>query len=474
MNKVLICLFILVSLASVSVVDGRRAARGRGRRGARNRKRHKAPRKARKQKSSDDVKDPTSRDIDPVFRHGLTIPMEQSFDHWLFGGSTVMTDRMARLTPHAQDRGGWLFNRHPLQSESFEVEVDLQVFSEPHFGGDGMAIWFLDPVMEAQLSYSFRGPIFGMVSDFKGVGLLIDVYDNNLLRDNPGIYVLTNFEGQDREWDIESDFKNTMWTKTPAHTPGHEAKRTNAYYKAHQCVAELRNTGRASKLMIKYVENILHVYVNVNQKAKIGSYKFCLAVEMPRDQTLTGKHVALTAATGQVADNHDILRITTKYLGANPELFDDTQLPELDHEHSTQHRFFQINILPPLLLFATALLLTGLGGGLVFLIVSSKGVDEFMVLPNLNTLLKPYYAAQALALLVCFFTEYYYFCFAHLLVFGSHVYKFVNKTAYFNHKSLREGALVLPVPLPAHWELYVSEVIYVMMLLCRLVELFFD
>ena len=76
---------------------------------------------------------------------------------------------------------------------------------------------------------------------------------------------------------------------------------------AYKCVADIRNTGKVSKILVKFLHRILHVYIDNNEGQ---GYKFCLAVQL--DEDYKDHHMAFTAATGQVADNHDILEITTR------------------------------------------------------------------------------------------------------------------------------------------------------------------
>jgi hypothetical protein len=38
---------------------------------------------------------------------------------------------------------------------------------------------------------ALNGPIFGMKNEFKGFGVMFDVYDNDNRRNNPSVFVLT-------------------------------------------------------------------------------------------------------------------------------------------------------------------------------------------------------------------------------------------------------------------------------------------
>lgn len=266
--------------------------------------------------------DPVSYAHPPESHHSLHPPLDKSQVYWNFGGSTVVTRKLIRLTPDTQDRKGWLWNEYPIESENWEFEVNFEVYSNPHFGGDGFAFWILsgdqDPTFSTEPDV-LNGPIMGMKEDFAGVGVIFDVYDNDNKRNNPSIFVLENMAGEDTQFNHDNDFEDNMVKSTPDVVPGHVGEDSTAY-RAHKCVADFRNTGKGSKFLVKFLHKVLHVYVDA-QEGK--GYKFCLAVELP-DVSFVDYHIAFTAATGQVADTHDIKSITGRYLADSDEDFDDS------------------------------------------------------------------------------------------------------------------------------------------------------
>lgn len=210
------------------------------------------------------------------------------------------------------------FPSRPQESDNFELEVEFNVYSKPHFGGDGFGIWFLsadqDPSTDAQ-SQTLVGPLFGMRADFKGVGVLFDIYDNDNQRNNPAVFVVQNHEGP-FPYSHDTDFEHDMVKRTPPPPPGVSAR---DHYEAYKCVAEYRNRGQPSSVLLKYINNAMHVYLNTEDGQ---GWRFCLAVELARPPKLPAKkksylrdsHLTFSAATGQVADNIDIHSITLRYL----------------------------------------------------------------------------------------------------------------------------------------------------------------
>jgi len=200
------------------------------------------------------------------------------------------------------------------------VEFKVKVYSKPHFGGDGLAFWVLtgdhDPTFPSEPD-SLNGPVFGLKSDFTGFGVVIDVYDNDNRRNNPAVYVLKNFD-DDAEiaWDGDNDYAANMVTDTVVSPLSKNGKSD------HSCVADVRNLGRDMSVLVKYLHKTLHVYINTDDGS---NWKYCLSVTL-EDQSFVESHFAFTAATGQVADNHEITSITTRYLSEDDVDVDDDLL----------------------------------------------------------------------------------------------------------------------------------------------------
>jgi len=181
-----------------------------------------------------------------------------------------------------------------------------------------MAFWVISSQQDPSYTNAqeISGPIFGMRSDFNGFGVIIDVYDNDNRRNNPSVYVLANLDGKKSTWNHDDDFSSDLYTKVPEDEDPNSPK-------SFRCVVDVRNSGKPARLLVKLLRNILHVYADTADGA---GFKFCLAVEFPR--TFEDYHIAFTAATGQVADNHDIIDVTTKYL-QDADQVDDSALSQL-------------------------------------------------------------------------------------------------------------------------------------------------
>lgn len=258
--------------------------------------------------------------------HSLSRPFDSSSVYWQFGGATVLTDKLVRLTPATQSRSGWLWNDYPLTSTDWEVELEFKCGPDANIGGDGFALWALDGSFDMTNQNLLNGPLFGASERFKGFGIIFDTYDNDAKRDNPTVFVLQN-DGERFQYNHDNDFENDM-------------VRDETY----KCTSDIRNSQRPVKALIRFLDNTVHVYMDTSEakkappknsryasrrRSKEDNYKFCLSVNLG-DKVNGTLHLALTALTGQVADVHDIYAITTRYLDDTDAIIDDAMLERVD------------------------------------------------------------------------------------------------------------------------------------------------
>ena len=361
--------------------------------------------------------------------HSLHAPLDKTAVYWNYGGSTVLTQSHIRLTPTTQDRRGWLWNEYPLEAANWEVEWVVEVTSKPHFGGDGMCMWVLapmdDPSLIATRSDALEGPIFGMKTDFKGLGVCLDVYDNDSKRNNPTLFVLEQTRDSPvPQWHHDTDFEEDMVTDKPTSLSLH----SDPAYTGHKCIAEVRNTGRYSRILAKLLHGVLHVYVDTSDSAQ---YKFCLAVNV------RGKykdhHLAFTAATGGVADNYDLREITTRYLKEEDKEFDDGQLGRLKTGSSGGWGTRGSSLF--------WLLVNGVSAGLIGVValqlwtyhsLLTDRIDLVTICQRINPFILPHYAAHAALFLLLLFSASWWAAVANLPALGWKGWEFAKKAWLFS------------------------------------------
>lgn len=377
-----------------------------------------------------------STQYDPEAHHSLHTPLDKSLVYWNFGGSTVLTKHLIRLTPSTQDRRGWLWNEYPLESTNWEVEFKLEVFSKPHFGGDGFAFWVLAGEQDPSFTQSpdaLSGPLFGMKQDFKGFGVVVDVYDNDNRRNNPSVFVLSNPAPKDGAgsripvYNHDNDYEDDMVKTLPsADDLGGIAPGTGAF----KCVADIRNTGKVSRMLVKFLHRVLHVYIDNSEGA---GYKFCLAVKLNDD--FKDHHLAFTAATGQVADNHDIMEITTRYLKSSDRDFDDASLAAINDSGSHHSSWFTLYWLVQ----------TALQGAVLGIVawqlhtyhtLQAQRIDLVQVCARLNPLVLPHYGLHALLTVFMLLGGCWWSFLLHAPLVGWRAYEFAKKGFLFSPANL--------------------------------------
>eukprot|EP01027_Heterolobosea_sp_BB2_P017124 GEZU01024293.1.p1 GENE.GEZU01024293.1~~GEZU01024293.1.p1 ORF type:complete len:528 (+),score=140.71 GEZU01024293.1:92-1675(+) len=200
---------------------------------------------------------------------------------WDYGGSAVATEEMVRLVPAIRSRAGWIWNTEPVQFDNWEVELEFRIHNTRSPGADGMAFWLVKDRSNVE------GSLYGMVPDFDGIGVVFDTYDNDAKRDNPRVVAIKN-DGSAKEWDIPNDLQRDQLAS---------------------CMSYFRNTKEHVKAKITYNQNVLQVMLDTDNS---GNFQYCLSVD--NLVVSRGYYFGVTAATGGLADYHDLFRFSTRDL----------------------------------------------------------------------------------------------------------------------------------------------------------------
>ena len=191
----------------------------------------------------------------------------------------------------------------------------------------------MNPTLHKEVDF-LSGPIVGLRTNFEGFGLIFDTYDNDNQRDNPTVFAIKNFQddGQpppDFRFNHNSDFVQDMIHESPGRT--------------YKCTVDYRNTmtlsaGASFRVLARYQHKVLHVYVD---KGDGQGYQFCLNVNLVLPVKFQNRmHLAMTALTGQLADQHDIQAISTRYLDAKDAEIQDSALRHVDDSGSWAGAYF--------------------------------------------------------------------------------------------------------------------------------------
>ena len=200
-----------------------------------------------------------------------------------FGGTTIIrADQYIRLTSSQPSQAGWIFSRVPLTATNWEVEFEFKVHGTGNLFGDGMAMWVTKSRAE-------MGPVFGMKDQFEGLGLFFDTYKNN----RPGVvfpYVMAMIGDGQMTYDQANDGKANELAGCSARG--------------------FRNADIPTKAKVTYFQDkeltVDLIYKNEDEWTR------CFQIKDVKLPSVT--YLGFSAETGELSDNHDIIKVETKNL----------------------------------------------------------------------------------------------------------------------------------------------------------------
>jgi len=208
-----------------------------------------------------------------VFKDG-TVPF------WEHSGSTICTNDQIRITPSIRSQKGRIWSKATMSSDNWEIEVTMRVNGRGRVGADGMAIWYTETI-------GTEGPVFGSNDHWKGLGIFLDSFDNDAQQNNPYILIMTN-DG----------------------TKSYDHNRDGITQQLGGCLRDFRNKPFPIGLKIEYNKRVLTVYYHNGLSENDNQYQeICARVEnvdLPKNG-----HFGISAATGGLADDHDVLTFNT-------------------------------------------------------------------------------------------------------------------------------------------------------------------
>ncbi|XP_076165423.1 vesicular integral-membrane protein VIP36 isoform X2 [Ptiloglossa arizonensis] len=210
--------------------------------------------------------------IRPYQGSGTTVP------YWDYSGSTMVTNNYIRLTSDVQSKQGVIWNSVPCHVRNWEIQVHFKVHGKgTELFGDGFVIWYAKERMQ-------MGPVFGNQDYFQGLAIILDTYSNHYVPHNhqhPYISAMVN--NGSLHYDHDSDGTHTQLAG---------------------CEAKFRNLEHDTHIVVRYERDTLTVSTDFANKAV---WKECFSV---KDIKLpTGYYFGISATTGDLSDNHDILSI---------------------------------------------------------------------------------------------------------------------------------------------------------------------
>lgn len=124
-----------------------------------------------------------SPSVSPIELQYLNLPPflnnKNEFDHYVNGGNMLLSRSAdyVRLVRDQPRQNGYLFSKATISANdlsAIEATIEFKIHGEQEKQGvigDGMALWFTTEQLQ-------QGDVFGMQSNYNGLGLFIDTYKN--------------------------------------------------------------------------------------------------------------------------------------------------------------------------------------------------------------------------------------------------------------------------------------------------------
>lgn len=200
--------------------------------------------------------------------------------NWELLGSTLASDDYLRLTPDEQSHQGAIWNRIPCLVRDWEIHISFKVHGQgTRLYGDGFAFWYSQH--RSQL-----GDIFGSPDQFSGLGVFFDTYANQ------------NGEHAHEHPYISAQVNNGSLA--------YDHDRDGTHSEVGGCTSYFRGIEGDSYVAIRYLGTEKRLTAQFDVEGQ-GKWQECFDIE---DVHLpTGYFFGLSAATGDLSDNHDIVSV---------------------------------------------------------------------------------------------------------------------------------------------------------------------
>jgi len=215
------------------------------------------------------------------FKGPHIVQKDNSIPFWEYSGSALASPDQVRVTPSLRSKKGAVWAKSPTTFDFWEVEVAIRVTGRGRIGADGMALWYTN-------DRGTEGEVYGSSDEWKGVGVFFDSFDNDGLQNNPYIMVMVN--------DGTKKFHHQ--------TDGRDQQIAG-------CLKDFRNKPFPVKAKLEYWKNVITLSIS-NGLSKEDNYEICVRAEnifLPQRG-----HFGMSAATGGLADDHDVISIATHSL----------------------------------------------------------------------------------------------------------------------------------------------------------------
>lgn len=211
-------------------------------------------------------------------------------NNFKFGGDAVVKENFVRIVPDKQSKRGWIMGGEIIKEDDFTIYARFRISGKgKSLFGDGLGIW----VTQKQRPRFEPGFIMGSTNEFTGFGILFDTF--------------RNMEADHVHKDISLVVGNGAPIQLDMERPGCEAK-----YRYWQEREDFSASESESRAKITLVGNTVSVEIDI-----VGDNKWTHCLNANLDQVMSlpdgwkeNLRFSLSASTGALADNHDIIEFT--------------------------------------------------------------------------------------------------------------------------------------------------------------------
>ncbi|XP_066270184.1 protein ERGIC-53-like [Branchiostoma lanceolatum] len=194
---------------------------------------------------------------------------------WDYSGHSIASDEQVRITPSLRSKRGSVWSTYINGHDHWYIEVTIRVTGRGRIGADGLAIWYTK-------TRGLDGPVYGSSDRWNGVGVFFDSFDNDNQHNNPYVLVMQN-DG----------------TKSYNHANDGLTQQLGG------CLRDFRNKPYPVRAKLEYYQNRLTLWYNNGMTPNKDEYELCMQTHNIHLEK--GGFFGVSAATGGLADDHDVL-----------------------------------------------------------------------------------------------------------------------------------------------------------------------
>lgn len=217
----------------------------------------------------------------------------------------IASSESVRVAPSLRSQKGAIWTKERTNFDWWEIDVAFRVSGRGRIGADGLALWFVTEKGD------YNGEVFGSSDKWTGLGIFFDSFDNDNKHNNP--YIMAVINDGNKNFDHQND-------------GGQQA--------LAGCLRDFRNKPFPTRARIEYYQNVLTVLFHSGMTTNDQDYEMCLRAEnvvLPKSG-----YFGISAATGGLADDHDVFHFLTTSLHPPGQLDQVGQVPQADNDKLSQ------------------------------------------------------------------------------------------------------------------------------------------